>query len=297
MNFLNFKYYKPKTIEEACKLLAQNVNAAALAGGTDVLVEIKKGLRHNENIVSLSAIDELKKIDKDSDKLIIGAGATHNAVKYSPLINNGFEAISEAASLIGTEQIRNTGTIGGNLCTGASCCDMAPVLIAYDAEAELVSLKGKRTVPLKDFFISHHVTALENGEIMTKIIVSDPGKGSGVWFEKFGLRDAAAISVASAGAMIKTDGKKCLDAKIVIGAVAPSPKLSEKASSILMGTEIKNITENSSVLEEVVKAAADDSLPIDDIRGTAGYRRHLVAVLTKRAVNKAAKRAIDSLKN
>ncbi len=297
MHLTQFRYHKPKTLEEACTLLEQKENAAVLAGGTDVLVEIKKGLRQNDDLISLSALDELKEISKDENNLYIGAGATHNEVKKSPLIKNEFQAISEAASLIGTEQIRNTGTIGGNLCTGASCCDMAPVLIAYGARVELFSLKGKRTVALKDFFRFHKQTMIEKGEIMTKVIVPNLEKGSGVWFEKFGLRDAAAISVASAAAMIKTDGSKCSDALVVVGAVAPVPKISDKAKDVLTGKSTTELINDSSILEQVGKAAADDSLPIDDIRGTAGYRRGLVPVLAKRAVTKAAKRAVDSLKN
>jgi len=260
------------------------------------LVEIKKGLRQNDDLVSLSALNELKEISKDENNLYIGAGATHNAVKDSALIKDEFLAISEAASLIGTEQIRNTGTIGGNLCTGASCCDMAPVLFTYNADIELVSLKGTRTVALKDFFQFHKQTLIEKGEIMTKVIVPVPGNGVGIRFEKFGLRGAAAISVASAAVMIKTDGDKCLNALVVVGAVAPVPRISGKAEEKLIGTNISDLIKNTSVLEQIGKAAVDDSLPIDDIRGTADYRRRLIAVLTKRAVVKAAQRAIESLK-
>jgi len=296
MYLTEFQYHKPKTVEEACRLLEQKENAAALAGGTDVLVEIKKGLRHSDNLVSLSALDELKEINKDENNLYIGAGATHNTVKNSPLIKDEFQSISEAASLIGSDQIRNTGTIGGNLCTGASCCDMAPVLIAFNAGVELVSLKGNRTVGLKDFFQFHKQTMIEKGEIMTKVIIPVPGNGVGIRFEKFGLRDAAAISVASAAVMIKTDGDKCLNALVVVGAVAPVPKISGKAEEKLIGTNINDLINNTSVLEQTGKAAVEDSLPIDDIRGTANYRRRLIAVLIKRAVIKAAQRAIKSLK-
>ena len=293
MHLTEFQYHKPKTIEEACRLLELKEKAAVLAGGTDVLVEIKKGLRQNNDLVSLSALDELKEISKDESNLYIGAGATHNAVKNSPLIKNKFQSISEAASLIGTEQIRNTGTIGGNLCTGASCCDMAPVLIAYNANIELVSLKGKRTEALKDFFRFHKETMIEKGEIMIKVIVPVPGKGVGIRFEKFGLRESASISVASASAFVKVEDGKCVDSRIVIGAVAPIPMISEKASKVLNGTKVTELSEGSSVLKEVGEAAAVDSLPLDDIRGTADFRKDIIIILIQRAVLKAVKRAIN----
>ena len=118
----DFTYHKPKTLEEACRLLEQCKNGAPIAGGTEVLVEIKKGLRHNDEIVSLKEIDELKLIRQNKSNLYIGAGVTHNQIKHSQLIKDKFPALIDAASNIGTEQIRNTGTVGGNLSTGASCC-------------------------------------------------------------------------------------------------------------------------------------------------------------------------------
>jgi carbon-monoxide dehydrogenase medium subunit len=290
----DFTYHKPQNLEEACKILEQSKNGAVIAGGTDILVEIKKGLRYNDDIVSLTAIEELKVIDEDTDALHIGAGVTHNEVKYSSLINKKFPAIVEAASKIGTDQVRNTGTIGGNLCTGASCCDMAPVLIAHNASVEISSSTKQRIVSVKDFFIFHRVTSLIRGEIMTKIIVPRCVRGTGISFEKFGLREAASISVASASAMIESNDGKCIDSCIVIGAVAPIPKISKKASEVLNGIDISQLSDNSSVLKKAGEAAEADSLPLDDIRGTADFRRNVVKVITKRAILKAAIRASNS---
>ena len=139
MYLTDFTYHKPDSIEKVFKLIEETENPALLAGGTDVLVEIKKGLRNNDVIISLKEINELKLLSHDNKNLILGAGVTHNEVKHSPIINEKLPALVEAASNIGTEQIRNTGTIGGNLCTGASCCDMALVLIAYNADVEIAS--------------------------------------------------------------------------------------------------------------------------------------------------------------
>jgi CO/xanthine dehydrogenase FAD-binding subunit len=120
----DFKYHKPNSLKEACSLLEGSDNAAPLAGGTDLLVEIKQGLRQHNDIVSLAAIDELQLINFENNELHIGAGVTHGTVARSEIISKSFPAIIDAASKIGSEQVRNTGTIGGNICTAASCCDM-----------------------------------------------------------------------------------------------------------------------------------------------------------------------------
>jgi len=293
MYLQDFKYHKPATLQEACKLLESKKNAAAIAGGTDILVEIKKGLRHNDNIVSLSGIKELKILEESENNLVIGAAVTHNEIKNLKFIREKFPALAEAALQIGTDQVRNTATIGGNLCTGASCCDMAPVLIACNASVEIVSTNGKRIVALKDFFVFHKETSIGKGELMTKIIVPFLEPGTGVCFKKFGLRDASSISVASASAFIKVEDDVCVDSRIVVGAVAPIPKISNKASEIINGAKVTELSEGSSVLKEAGEAAAADSLPLDDMRGTADFRRDIVNVLTQRAVIKAAGRAIN----
>ena len=287
MYLKDFNYHKPKTLEEACKLLSNSNNAALLAGGTDILVELKKGLRFNENIISIKNLDELKILEEDKGKIIIGSAVTHNEIKNSSLIKNKLLTLSKAATTIGTEQIRNTGTIGGNICTGASCCDMAPVLLAYGASVEIISASDIKTVPIKDFFLDHHKTFLKKGEILTKIIVPVPDKKTGVSFLKFGLRDAAAISVASIGVMLSFKNEICTDSRIAIGAVAPAPKLSETSRNILIGLTPKEIRDKEN-LQKIGEATVNDALPIDDIRGSADYRRNIVCTLAKQAVLEAA---------
>lgn len=296
MYLTDFTYHKPDSIEKVFKLLEKTKNPALLAGGTDVLVEIKKGLRYNENIISLADLKELKLINETEQSLSIGACVTHNQVLKSPLINRVFPALSEAASKIGTDQIRNTGTVGGNLCTGASCCDMAPVLITLNAKVEITSSTNIRLVSLKDFFIFHKETALKKGEIMTKIIIPIPHKGYGASFEKFGLREAASISVASVSVSISSDSTFCTDSIVVIGAVAPTPRISHNTIEILNCKKVTELINNSLLLKSIGEAAVKDALPIDDLRGSAEYRRSLVNALTQRAVKKAAMRSVESFK-
>jgi CO/xanthine dehydrogenase FAD-binding subunit len=291
MHIPDFNYHRPSSIQEACRILSESPDGAPLAGGTDLLVEIKQGLRQHQDIVSLMAIEELKSIHQDAAKLFIGAGLTHNEIAASPVIKESFPAIAEAASTIGTDQVRNAGTIGGNLCTGASCCDMAPILMALSACVEFSSFTKTRTVPLDEFFISHRETCIEKGEVLKKIIVLRGKAGTGTCFEKFGLREAASVSVASVAVAMSIKHGICADARVVIGAVAPTPKISTGASDVLIGKKISELCEDSSIVKHACEAAALDSRPIDDLRGSADYRQHLIKVLTKRALVKALSRA------
>jgi carbon-monoxide dehydrogenase medium subunit len=286
----DFKYHRPKTIKEASSILLQSSNAAPIAGGTDLLVEIKTGLRQFHDIVSLSEIDELKQISENSVYVFIGSAITHTDIMKSDLVREKHPALAEAASKIGSHQIRNSGTIGGNLCTGASCADTAPILMAYDASVELVSEAGIRIVNIKDFLIHHHQTDVKKGEILTKVIVPKRKRITGACFEKFGLREAASISVASSAVVLSFENNKCTNAGIVIGACGPTPVFSNKASNIILGKSAKDIYNNNDIIESVANAASEDSLPIDDIRGSADYRRELIKVLTKRAIQNAVKR-------
>lgn len=291
MYISDFKYHKPASIEEASKILEQSVSGLPLAGGTDLLVEVKKGLRKFSDLVSLSEIDELKNITEDSQSIYIGSGLTHNGLVYSELIKNKIYALSEAASKIGSEQVRNIGTVGGNLCTCASCADTAPILMAYDAQVELASHNSTRTLPLRNFIISHHKTEIKKNEIMTRIIVPIQKKSSGASFIKFGLRESSSISVVSSAVMIEFESGICNRVNIVIGACAPTPVISENANILILGKTIDVLKGNSELIESIVNAAANDTIPIDDIRGSADYRRRLVKVLTKQALALAIERS------
>ena len=286
MYLTDFNYHKPETIEEACKILSESNNAALLAGGTDILVELKKGLKIYDDVVSIKNLSDLIILKKEKENIIIGSAVTHNEIKNSTLIKKYLPALSKAVTTIGTEQIRNTGTIGGNICTAASCCDTAPVLLAYGASLEITSCSNKVTIPIKDFFLEHHKTVLKKGEILTKISIPIPNKSMGVSFIKFGLRDSAAISVTSVSVMLNFKNDICADSRIAIGAVTSAPKLSEKSKDILLELNKQKIVEEDT-LNEICKSTVEDALPIDDIRGSADYRRNVVYIITKRAILEA----------
>jgi len=283
----NLNYFKPKTISEASELLLINEKSAVIAGGTDLLVELKKGFREVEALVSLSDIKELKTVSEDLDNIYLGSGLTHFDLISSELIRSNIPALSDAASKIGSNQIRNTGTLGGNLCTAASCADTAPILLAYDSSVELESKNTKRVISLRKFMVSHHRTELKKDELLTKVIVPKKKKTNVSHFEKFGIRNALSISVATTAVLLCIEKNVCSEAHIVIGACAPTPIISNTANKIISEVSLHDLLNNQEIIEAAGSAASNDSIPIDDIRGSAVYRRHLVKILTVKSLSNA----------
>jgi len=288
----DFNFYQPESIPEAIELLRRSSNVAAMAGGTDLLVDMKKGIRRHNEIVSLVKIPELKQITEGEYALFIGTCASHSEVIASPLVNKFAPALAEATSKIGSDQIRNRGTIGGNICTAASCSDSAPVLLAMNASIEIACRENLRIIPLRDFFTFNKKTILKKDEIVTRIIIPKPRFATGSCYEKFGLREAGSISVVSVAVTLTLQEDTITNACVVIGAVAPTPKICEQAGDVIKGKKINESGMGSSWLDQAGDAAVRDSIPIDDIRGGAQYRRDVLKVLTKRAASRALEIAI-----
>jgi CO/xanthine dehydrogenase FAD-binding subunit len=289
----DFNLHRPDKLEEACRILDESPDGVLLAGGTDLLLDLKLGKRHHEDVISLTRIAELQSITVEANQLVLGGGVTHNQIIESPVVRENWFALSEAAETIGTEQIRNTATVGGNLCTAASCADTAPILIALGAEVEITNSGGKRFLPLEEFFTDHRTTALQKGDILSRIRVPEPAPGTGACYRKFGLRGAANISVASVAAMIRLEDGVCRDARFVMGAVAPTPKIAVKAGELVQGKSFSALSDES-FLEQLGRAVSDEAEPIDDIRGSAEYRREVTAVQAQQAFTVALERASDN---
>jgi len=286
-----FNFHQPVSVTDALALLDNGKNSVAMAGGTDLLVEMKKGLRRHSEVISLNRIAELKIITEDGMFVYVGACAKHNEILASPIVNKFIPVLAAAVSKIGTEQVRNTGTIGGNICTAASCSDTAPVLLALDASVEILNSTGMRSLPLSEFFIFNKKTVLKAGDLISRIVVRKPDSGTGAVYEKFGLREAGSISVVSVAVSVRIKQARIEETCIVIGAVAPTPRISKTATEVIRGKKVDDLLNNESLLEEAGKAAVMDSVPIDDIRGGAQYRRNVLNVLTKRAILGAVKAA------
>lgn len=278
-----FEYLSPQSLQEACALLVQyGDRAKVLAGGSDVLVKMKDGLIGPAYLVSLKQLDSLKAIRyQRGTGVIIGARATHNEIMNNNILQEKYRSVCEAAHTMAADQIRNIGTIGGNLVNAVPSADLPPILIALGAQARIVGPSRERTIPLEDFFLGPGKTVLENGEILAEIIIPDqPTTGSN--YIKFGLRRAGALAVVGVASSVTLRDAVCEDVRIVLGAVAPIPIRARQAENILRGKKISR-----DLVNEAGKIAATESKPINDIRGSIEYRRNLVDVLTRRSLKAA----------
>ena len=278
-----FEYVTPQSVQEACALLVQYGDSArVLAGGSDLLVKMKDGLMKPAYLVSLKNLDSLKAIRYETGTgVIIGARATHNEVMNNRLLQEKYRSVCEAAHSMAADQIRNIGTVGGNLVNAVPSADLPPILIALDARARIVGSSRERTIALEDFFLGPGKTVLEKGEILAAIIIPDqPTTGSN--YIKFGLRRAGALAVAGVASSVTVSDGTCRDVHVVLGAVAPTPMRARQAENVLRGKKISR-----ELIDETGRIAAAESKPISDIRGSIEYRRNLVNVLTRRSLKAA----------
>jgi CO/xanthine dehydrogenase FAD-binding subunit len=278
-----FGYVEAKTIEEACSLLSQyKGEARVIAGGTDLLVAMKMRQVTPNYVIDLRMIPDLDYIYfADGEGLRIGALATLCDIESLAVIRERFPVLADAASKIANPQIRNMGTIGGNLCNAAPSADMAPPLIGLGAEVKIKGLKGERVIPLEGFFVGPGESALQIGEILTEIRVPSPSPRTQALYLKLSARTAIDIAVVGVAAVVTLDSKgtRVTDVRIVLGAVAPTPIRAHQAEGIIKGGAI-----DEHVIERASQAAADEAKPISDVRGSAIYRKEMVKVLTKRAI-------------
>jgi carbon-monoxide dehydrogenase medium subunit len=279
----DFDYHVPDTLDEACGLLASlGSDVKVLAGGTDVLSKMKNELIAPKVLVSLKNIQGIDGITHVPGKgVVIGAKATHNDLVNSELLRKRYPSISDAAHSLANNQIRNRGTIGGNLVNALPSADLPPILIALDAHVTLVGRYGKRILPLEEFFAGPSRSVIEPDEILTEITIPDQPTTGSAYF-KFGLRRSGALAVVGVAASVVAAGVHVERARIALGAVGPVPMRAKKAEELLEGNMA-----TEAALEEVGRAAAAECRPISDIRGSEEYRRDMVRVFTKRALRKA----------
>lgn len=278
-----FDHLEAKTIEEACSLLAKYKDKArVIAGGTDLLVSMKRREISPQYIINIKAIPNLDRMNySQKDGLVIGALTTLAAIESSPIIQERFPILSSAAHQTAPPHIRNVGTIGGNLCNAAPSADMAPSLIGLGAKAKIKGLKGERVVTVEQFFIGPGVSTLQVGEILTEIQVPNPPSHTRGVYLKLPARTAIDIAVVGVAVVVTLDAKgiNIVDVKIVLGAVAPTPIRARQAEDIIKGKAISH-----ELIEKAAQAAADEAKPISDVRGLASYRKEIVKVLTNRAL-------------
>jgi len=310
----SYGYYKPQTIQEALELMGTLEDAKYIAGGTDVMVLLKQEKLAPANLVSLRNINGLYGIDIQ-DGVKMGAGVTHTEIANNGFIRKRYSALADAAGSVGSKQIRNVATVGGNICNAAPSADTACPLLVLDAKVVITGKAGDREVPLDDFFLGPNKVALEPGDLVTRVVMPAFGDNTGSAYIKHARRQAMDLPVLGIAARvtIKVGGSEagCRDAfgagddisriikgleaeqlvldevRIAMGVVAPRPIRAKKAEEVLRG---KIISEE--LFEEVGEIAASESQPRDSIRGEAWYRREMVKVLARRALLRSIDRVV-----
>ncbi len=281
-------YEAPSTLDQAVSILkAHGENARPFCGGTDIIIQLRAGVRRTEHLVDIKKIKELRNLSFDAKKgLRLGAAVPCIEIHENEMMHRMYPGLTEAAHLIGSLQIQNRASVGGNLCNGSPAADTTPALIALGAKARIVGGKGEREVPVETFVLSPGRTVLGPGELLVEILIPAPSPHSGDAYLRFIPRNEMDIAVVGVGVAVTLDGEKVKSARIGLAAVAATPLLASKAAESLAGKKL-----DAKVLEEAGRLASEITSPIDDMRGTAEYRRHITGVLTRRALAIAAERA------
>jgi xanthine dehydrogenase FAD-binding subunit len=293
---IDFQYAAPTNLNDAVRLLADaGGRAKLLAGGTDILVQLRENVRTADVVVDVKKIPELMQVEYSAAQgLRLGAAAPCWRVYEDAAIAAAYPALGDALRIIGGWQIQSRASVGGNLCNSSPAADSIPPLMVYQAVCHIVGPRGRRTVRVDAFCVGPGKNVLEPDELLVAITLPPPTAHCGAAYQRFIPRNEMDIAVAGAASWLQLDdsGRQVQQARISLAAVAPTPKLADDASRWLAG---KPATEETfAEAGEIAKRAVS---PIDDMRGTAEYRTHLVSVLTKRTLAKAAERARQSQRN
>lgn len=272
-------YHRPASLDEVLGLLASSDDAACIAGGTDLLVP---GSPPPPILVSLRSVPELTGIaSSDTAGTRIGAATTITDVARHPGLAADYPVLVAAARRIGSEQIRNVATVGGNLCRAAPCADLAPPLFVLEAHAEIVGAGGTREVPIEEFFTGPGATCLAPGEVLAAVRLEPPRPGAVGRFLKKG-RVRMDLSIASVALLLEAEDGRCRRIRLAAGSVAPTPLRLQPVEALLEGAELTD-----EVLGAAAALAAETVKPITDVRSTESYRRRIVGVYVKRGITQA----------
>ena len=282
-----FELALPRSVDDCLKTLAKRgADAKVVAGGTDLLPQLKNGLLRPAFVVDLSGVALLRRLGVNRQGLRVGASVTAREIELDPRIQKDYPALAESGALVGSVQIRNLATVGGNLCNAAPSADMAPPLMALEAEAVIAGPKGKRRVPLADFFQGVRRTVLAPDELLVELVVPAPGARSGGNYLRHTPRRELDIAVVGVASQLTLSNGVCAKARIALAAVAPTPVRATAAEQALEGQPV-----TPEQIERAAELAVGAAQPISDQRGSAEFRRHLVRVLTRRTLTTALARA------
>lgn len=284
---MSFEYHQPGSLAEAVDLGARfGDDGRFLAGGTDLIIQMRRGTAAPGHVVSLHRVPGLGAIDANGH-VRVGALVTHRAIERCVAFQRRLPALVEAAQVVGGHQVRNVGTVVGNVVNASPAADVVPVLLTLDAAVVCVGADGERTVALADFLVGPGRTIRRPGELVTAVHFAPPAERSSSAFLKAGRRRAMEISVVCVAARLTLDaaGERCGEVRIALGAVAPTAWRAREAERVLEG---RVVTQAS--MEEAGRAAAAECRPISDVRASARYRRLLVETLVPRALARCVER-------
>ena len=290
---VSIRYEAPATVADAVKLIQADPGAKILAGGTDLLVQFRAGLREPTAFVDVKRIPDLVAIEIDAAGLRLGAAACAAAIGERAEVKRLWPGLAEAVHLIGSTQIQGRGTVGGNLCNASPAADTTCALIVNRAVCVIAGPNGERTVPVEEFVVGPGKTVLGAGELLVQIRVPRPPARTSDAYLRLIPRSEMDIAVAGAAVSVTLDASgTCTAARVAIGAVAPTAVVVSAAADALVGTKV-----DEGAVSEAAAAASAAAKPIDDKRGTVVYRRTVAGVLTRRASKIAAARAEAAGKN
>jgi aerobic carbon-monoxide dehydrogenase medium subunit len=282
-----FELALPESLDDCLRLLAQRgPETKLLAGGTDLLPQMKNSVVMPKRVIDLSGVARVKILECDAKGLRIGAAVPARQVEQDPRVREGYAAVAESAALLGSVQVRNLATIGGNICNAAPSADMAPPLVALEARAVIAGPKGERRVPLSDFFTGVRKTVVGPDELLVEIFVPAPGPHSGGCYIRHTPRRELDIAVVGVASQVTIANGVCAKARISLAAVAPTPVRATAAEAALEGKPL-----TPELIERAADLAGQAAKPISDQRGSADFRRHLVRILTRRTLTTALARA------
>jgi carbon-monoxide dehydrogenase medium subunit len=287
----DFTYLKPGNVKEALAMLAQHRDSAKIiCGGQSLLIIMRQGLVVTEYLVDIKGLDELSYIIYDPQAgLKIGATTTHRTIESASLVREKYPVLAAMETRLASIQVRNWGTIGGNLAHADAAGDPAPVLIALNATVTIASSIGIRIVPLEEFYPGLFETVLSPDELLTEVIVPPPSARSATAYQKFNLLESDQGIVAVAVSLSVNDAGVCRDARVVLGNAAPVPIRAKNTERVLIGSKL-----TEKIFAKAGETAREEADPVADIHASEDYRRHLIAVLTRRVTKEAWEQACQA---
>lgn len=285
--YAEFELDIPDSLDGALGIMAAGAakGVTPLAGGTNLIVDMRAGRERPTRVVGLGKIDELRGISCDGDRVSLGGCTTVADLLHSPEIAAAGPSLVEAARLFAGQMVRNTATVGGNIACGSPAADLVPPLLSLDAEVTLTNGSKARSVSLDEYFLGYKQDLREQDELITCVSWRRPPERSANAFYKLARRKGDAITVTGVAVTLSVAGERCARARIALGAVAPVVMRAKRAEALLEGETL-----DSAPIDAAARQAAEECQPIDDVRASAGYRRHAVEALVRRLLTQARDR-------